>query len=99
MFRAHSTMKILVTGGAGFIGANFLNLLVPRHPEHQFINLDVLTYAANPLSLAGLEGKSNYRFTRVDLVDFDKVRATLVEHKPDVVVHFAAESHVDRSIS
>jgi dTDP-glucose 4,6-dehydratase len=99
MVPADFTMKILVTGGAGFIGANFLNLLVPRHPEHQFINLDVLTYAANPLSLAGLEGKPNYRFTRVDLVDFEQVRATILELRPDVVIHFAAESHVDRSIS
>jgi dTDP-glucose 4,6-dehydratase len=59
-------MKILVTGGAGFIGANFLNLLVPRHPEHFFVNLDALTYAANPRSLAGLEGRANYAFVRAD---------------------------------
>jgi len=92
-------MKILVTGGAGFIGANFLTLLVPRHPEHAFVNLDALTYAANPRSLAELEGRPNYAFERADLVDFEAVRALLARHRPDVVVHFAAESHVDRSIA
>jgi dTDP-glucose 4,6-dehydratase len=92
-------MKILVTGGSGFIGANFLNLLVPRHPEHAFVNLDALTYAANPRSLAAIEGRSNYAFVRADLVDFEAVRAVFAEHRPDVVVHFAAESHVDRSIA
>jgi dTDP-glucose 4,6-dehydratase len=92
-------MQILVTGGAGFIGANFLNLLVPRHPEHRFINLDALTYAANPASLAGVAQKPNYVFERADLCDFPAVQAVFARHKPEVVVHFAAESHVDRSIS
>ncbi len=92
-------MKILVTGGAGFIGANFLNLLVPKHPEHHFVNLDKLTYAANPLSLAAIDKASNYEMTVVDIVDFEAVDAVFVKHEPDLVVHFAAESHVDRSIS
>ncbi|MEM6989801.1 MAG: dTDP-glucose 4,6-dehydratase [Myxococcota bacterium] len=92
-------MKILVTGGAGFIGANFLNLLVPRHPEHHFINLDKLTYAANPRSLSAIENADNYEMTVVDIVDFEAVDAVFVEHEPELVVHFAAESHVDRSIS
>ena len=92
-------MRILVTGGAGFIGANFLNLLVPRHPEHQFINLDALTYAANLRSLAPIARRPNYVFERADLCDFPAVQAVFARHKPDVVVHFAAESHVDRSIS
>jgi dTDP-glucose 4,6-dehydratase len=92
-------MKILVTGGAGFVGANFLNIFVPRHPEHSFVNLDVLTYAANPRSLAPVEGRANYAFERVDLVDFEALRAVFAKHRPDVVVHFAAESHVDRSIA
>ena len=92
-------MKILITGGAGFIGSNFLNLLVPRHPEHSFVNLDALTYAANPRSLAALENRANYAFQRVDLVDFEAVRAALARIRPDVAIHFAAESHVDRSIS
>ena len=92
-------MQILVTGGAGFIGANFLNLLVPRHPEHRFINLDALTYAANLGSLAGIANRPNYAFERADLCDFTALQAVFARHKPDVVVHFAAESHVDRSIS
>ncbi len=92
-------MKILVTGGAGFIGSNFLNLLVPRHPEHRFVNLDVLTYAANLRNLSTIEKAPNYHFARVDLTDFDAVMALFGAEKPELVVHFAAESHVDRSIS
>jgi len=92
-------MKILVTGGAGFIGANFLNLLVPRYPEHHFVNLDKLTYAANPMSLASIESASNYEMVVADIVDFDAVDAVFTQHEPELVVHFAAESHVDRSIS
>ncbi len=91
-------MRILVTGGAGFIGANFLNLLVPRHPEHTFINVDKLTYAGNPLSLQGIAERDNYRFAHVDIADAEAIDAVFEEHKPELVVHFAAESHVDRSI-
>ncbi|MDH3460368.1 MAG: GDP-mannose 4,6-dehydratase, partial [Burkholderiaceae bacterium] len=104
-FNAHTTplsrgnMKIVVTGGAGFIGSNFLNLLVPRHPEHMFINVDELTYAANLKNLAPIEKAPNYAFRRVDIAKFDQVMALFEEESPDLVVHFAAESHVDRSIS
>ncbi|MCZ7679529.1 MAG: dTDP-glucose 4,6-dehydratase [Sandaracinaceae bacterium] len=91
-------MNILVTGGAGFIGANFLNLLVPRHPEHRFVNADKLTYAANPRSLAAIDGCDNYVLERVDIADRAAVDALFERHAPDLVVHFAAESHVDRSI-
>ena len=91
-------MKLLVTGGAGFIGSNFLNLVVPRHPEHQFVNLDALTYAANLASVAAIAKRPNYVFEHVDLVDADATGATFARHRPDVVIHFAAESHVDRSI-
>ena len=92
-------MKVLVTGGAGFIGANFLNLLVPRHPEHQFVNLDKLTYAANLGSVADVATADNYALEVVDICDFEGIDRVFTTHKPDVVVHFAAESHVDRSIS
>ncbi len=92
-------MKILVTGGAGFIGANFLDLLVPRHPEHEFVNLDKLTYAANLASLAAVSKLPNYSFRRVDIGDAAAVDAAFDEVQPDIVVHFAAESHVDRSIT
>ena len=67
-------MRIIVTGGAGFIGSNFLNLLVPRFGEHHFINVDALTYAANLANLAGIERRSNYLFERVDIADPDAVR-------------------------
>ena len=92
-------MRILVTGGAGFIGANFLNLLVPRHPDHHFVNVDKLTYAANPASLAEVAGASNYSFERLDLADAEAVADAFGRHEPEIVVHFAAESHVDRSIA
>lgn len=91
-------MKILVTGGAGFIGSNFLRLMVPRHPEHTFINLDALTYAANLANLAEVESLDNYRFVRVDITERDQVDQVFASEKPEMVVHFAAESHVDRSI-
>jgi dTDP-glucose 4,6-dehydratase len=91
-------MNVLVTGGAGFIGANFLNLLVPVHPEHRFINADSLTYAANLASVADLADRPNYAFERIDIVDREAVDDLFARTKPDVVVHFAAESHVDRSI-
>jgi dTDP-glucose 4,6-dehydratase len=92
-------MKIVVTGGAGFIGANFLNLLVPRHPEHHFVNVDALTYAANLKSLTQIDQLPNYSFERVDIADFAAVDGVFKKHQPELVVHFAAESHVDRSIT
>ncbi|HET6415868.1 MAG TPA: dTDP-glucose 4,6-dehydratase [Polyangiales bacterium] len=91
-------MKIIVTGGAGFIGANFLNRLVPELPDHQFINLDKLTYAANLGSLRSIDSLPNYGLRRVDITDMNAVDAVFDEVDPDLVVHFAAESHVDRSI-
>ncbi len=91
-------MRILVTGGAGFIGSNFLSRFVPRHQEHEFINLDKLTYAANLLSLSEVAQLPNYRFVQADVGDRAEVEAVFDEHQPEVIVHFAAESHVDRSI-
>jgi dTDP-glucose 4,6-dehydratase len=91
-------MRILVTGGAGFIGANFLHAFVPRFPEHRFLNLDALTYAANLGSLRGVSEADNYAFSRTDIAEAEAVRQVFRQFQPDLVVHFAAESHVDRSI-
>lgn len=91
-------MKVLVTGGCGFIGSNFLNLFVPRYPQYSFLNLDSLSYAANPHNLEKLEAAENYRFGRVDLGDSAATAEAVSEFQPDAVIHFAAESHVDRSI-
>jgi dTDP-glucose 4,6-dehydratase len=94
----HQPTTVLVTGGAGFIGANFLLKMVPRHPEVRYVNLDLLTYAGNLLSLRPLEGLPNYAFVHGDIADADLVARLFEEHDVTTVVHFAAESHVDRSI-
>ncbi|MEO0627384.1 MAG: GDP-mannose 4,6-dehydratase, partial [Bacteroidota bacterium] len=74
--------KILVTGGAGFIGSHLLLHLVPRYPDYQFVNLDALTYAGNPDNIAELEGKSNYRFQHGDIRDTELVKSLFDAIKP-----------------
>ncbi|GHU62770.1 dTDP-glucose 4,6-dehydratase [Clostridia bacterium] len=91
-------MKILVTGGAGFIGGNFVHYWLQNHPEDQLINLDLLTYAGNLETLKTIETLPNYQFVQGDIADRDTVFTLFEREKPDVVVNFAAESHVDRSI-
>lgn len=91
-------MRVLVTGGAGFIGSNFLRLSVTRYPDAQFMNLDALTYAANLANLADVEDAANYEFLRLDIADAQGVEAAVASFRPNTIVHFAAESHVDRSI-
>ncbi len=91
-------MNIIVTGGAGFIGANFVYYEIAKHPEDRIIVIDKLTYAGNLQTLAPLEGKVNYRFIRADICDKDAIEDIFAQEKPDIVVNFAAESHVDRSI-
>ena len=92
-------MKIIVTGGAGFIGGNFVHHMVNKYPEYQIINLDLLTYAGNLETLKSVENKPNYKFVHGDIADRDLVFKLFEEEKPDIVVNFAAESHVDRSIT
>lgn len=91
-------MKYLVTGGAGFIGSNFLLSSVPARPGDHFVNADSLTYAANLQNLQQIESASNYEFSRTDITDPKAVFQLFERVEPDVVFHFAAESHVDRSI-
>jgi dTDP-glucose 4,6-dehydratase len=90
-------MKILVTGGAGFIGSAFVRLLAGE-TDYTIINLDQLTYAGNLENLAEVEGNPRYRFVHGDICDERLVNALVSEEEPDAIVHFAAESHVDRSI-
>ncbi|MDG5466825.1 dTDP-glucose 4,6-dehydratase [Deltaproteobacteria bacterium IMCC39524] len=91
--------SILVTGGCGFIGSNFVRLLLQILPETHVINLDKLTYAGNPESLKDVESNPNYTFVKGDICDAALVEDLFAVEKIDTVVHFAAESHVDRSIA
>jgi len=89
---------ILVTGGAGFIGSNLIRHLLREHRDQQVVNLDALTYAGNLESLRDVEGDSRYAFERVDLADRPALEQVFQRHSIDLVMHLAAESHVDRSI-
>lgn len=95
--RRMGNMKLLVTGGAGFIGSNFIRHWFAQHPDDSIVNLDVLTYAGNTANLAELSAQPNYRFVQGDICDAGVVNSLVYEC--DVIVHFAAESHVDRSIA
>ena len=88
----------LVTGGCGFIGSNFIHYMRRARPDVEVINLDKLTYAANQANLKALEGDAHYRFVHGDIADEKLVSSLLVENRVQAVIHFAAESHVDRSI-
>lgn len=90
---------ILVTGGAGFIGSHVVRLFVNKYPEYKIVNLDKLTYAGNLNNLKDIENKSNYEFVKGDIVDSEFIQRLFEEKQFDGVVHLAAESHVDRSIS
>ena len=91
-------MKLLVTGGAGFIGSNFIFYMLREHPEHEIVCVDALTYAGNMATLAPVSDKPEFKFVKADIADRNAVYEIFEAEKPDVVVNFAAESHVDRSI-
>jgi len=92
-------MRLLVTGGAGFIGSNFIRHMMDADPNAEIINYDLLTYAGNLNNLKEIDKQSRYTFIRGDICDRDLVSATLKKNAVDAIVHFAAESHVDRSIT
>jgi len=90
---------VLVTGGAGFIGSNYLLHMVARHPDTRFMNLDALTYAGNLMNLSSIDTHPNYAFVHGDITDVELLQGLFDSYPIDAVVHFAAESHVDRSIA
>lgn len=92
-------MKLLITGGAGFIGSNFVRFMVNKYPQYQIVNLDLLTYAGNLENLKDIEDKPNYKFVKGDIADRSFVNNLFEQEKFDYVINFAAESHVDRSIT
>ena len=92
-------MKLLVTGGAGFIGSNFILYWLKKYPEDKIINLDALTYAGNLDNLKAIEKNENYKFIQENICNKERVNEIISTEKPDAIIHFAAESHVDRSIS
>ena len=91
-------MKFLITGGAGFIGSNYCHYVTEKYPEDKFVCLDALTYAGNYNNIKSLEGKDNFKFVKGDITDREAVDKLFNEEKFDVVINFAAESHVDNSI-
>ena len=91
-------MNIIVTGGAGFIGSNFIFYMLKQHPDYRIVCLDKLTYAGNLSTLSPIMDNPNFRFVKLDICDRSGVEKLFDEENPDIVVNFAAESHVDRSI-
>ena len=89
---------IIITGGAGFIGSHVVRLFVNKYPDYTIINLDKLTYAGNLANLKDIENKSNYKFVKMDICDFEGVLKLMQDENVDGIIHLAAESHVDRSI-
>ncbi len=94
-----SAKTIIITGGAGFIGSHVVRRFVTQYPEYTIVNLDKLTYAGNLANLKDIEGAPNYKFEKGDICDTSFVEQLFDQYKPDAVIHLAAESHVDRSIT
>jgi len=99
LFNFVTMKKILITGGAGFIGSHVVRLFVNKYSNYQIVNLDLLTYAGNTENVADLKNAPNYAFVKGDINDTDFIKQLFLEHKFDAVIHLAAESHVDRSIT
>jgi len=97
--QAEMKKSILITGGAGFIGSHVVRLFVNKYPEYKIVNFDKLTYAGNLENLKDIESKPNYVFVKGDICDIDLVIKTIKEHNINGIIHLAAESHVDRSIT
>ena len=91
--------KILITGGAGFIGSHVVRRFITQYPSYQIFNLDALTYAGNLENISDIDSVPNYTFIKGDIVDADFINALFQKHQFDGVIHLAAESHVDRSIT
>jgi dTDP-glucose 4,6-dehydratase len=91
-------MKLLITGGLGFIGSNFIRQIMNKYPDYKIINLDKMTYAGNPENLSDVEKDHHYKFVRGCITDENLMNELISGEKPDAIIHFAAESHVDRSI-
>lgn len=94
-----SRKKMLITGGAGFIGGNFVQYIIDKYTDYDVYNLDLLTYAGDLSKHKGIEGRENYHFIQADIADREAVMSLFAQERFDYVVHFAAESHVDRSIT
>ena len=92
-------MNILITGGAGFIGSHVVRLFVNKYPQHTIINLDKLTYAGNLENIKDIDQAPNYKFVKADIRELEEIRAVFNKYEVDAVIHLAAESHVDRSIT
>src|SRR5215218_2478485 len=90
---------LMITGGAGFIGSHVVRLFVNKYPDYTIVNIDALTYAGNLENLKEVEEASNYIFEKVNILDKEELERVFITYKPDAVIHLAAESHVDRSIS
>src|ERR1700722_278897 len=90
---------ILITGGAGFIGSHVVRLFVKKYPHYRIVNLDALTYAGNLENLKDIEHSPNYTFVKADITDAEEIDGLFEQYKFDGVIHLAAESHVDRSLT